>query len=65
MQDSIAASSYSPHCPFCEGGEHNDHPARCLDCEGFFSEGLLEALHRMTDLADVFVRRPAGATDRG
>ncbi len=66
MHDPIAASSHSPRCPFCEVGEHTDHhPARCLDCEGFFSEGLLEALHRMTGLADVFVRRPAGATDRG
>ncbi len=66
MHDSITASSHSPRCPFCEVGEHAGHDsARCLACEGFFSEGLLEALRRMTELPDIIARRPAGAADRG
>jgi hypothetical protein len=66
MRDSIAASSHPHRCPFCEVGEPAGRDsARCLACEGFFSEGLLEALRRMTELPDVIVRRPAGATDRG
>ncbi len=65
MHDSITASSHSPRCPFCEVGEHAGHDsARCLACEGFLSEGLLEALRRMTELPAVIARQPAGATDR-
>ena len=65
MHDSITASSHSPRCPFCEAGEHAGRDsARCLTCEGFLSEGLLEALRRMTELPAIIARRPAGATDR-
>jgi hypothetical protein len=66
MHDLITASSHSTRCPFCEAGEHAGHDsARCLACEGFFSEGLLEALHRMTELPAIIARRPAGAADQG
>ena len=65
MHDSIATSPHSPRCPFCEVGEHAGHDsARCLACDSFFSEGLLEALRRLTDLPDTITRQPAGATDR-
>ncbi len=65
MHDSITASPYSPPLPLCEAGEHaGNDSARCLAFEGFISEGLLEALRRMTELPAIIARRPAGATDR-
>ena len=65
MHDSIAASSYSPRCPFCEVGEHSGHDsARCLACKGFFSEGLLEALRRMVESPGSPRVLPTGAKGR-
>jgi hypothetical protein len=66
MHDSITASSHSTRCPFCEDGEHAGRDsARCIACEGFFSEGLLQALRRMSELPATIARRPAGAAERG
>ena len=66
MHDSITASSHSHRCPFCEVDEHAGHDSsRCLYCGGFISEGLLEALGRMTELPAIITHQPAAAIDRG
>jgi hypothetical protein len=64
--DSITAGPPSHRCPFCGVDEPSghDYSARCLFCGGFFSEGLLEALRRMSELPDIITRQPAGAADR-
>jgi hypothetical protein len=61
--DSITTGSHaSLQCPFCEVYEHT-----CRDsghyptCGGFFSEGFLKALRRMTKLPDIFPPSLVGA----
>ncbi len=45
------APHVSLRCPFCAVYEHTGHD--CPSCGGFFSEGFLEALRRLTELPDV------------
>ncbi len=52
VQDWITAQPHSLRCPFCMVYGYADHDsARCLFGEGFLSEGLLEALHRVPTIA--------------
>jgi hypothetical protein len=54
VDNSIAAASSSiQNCPFCEVYEQLNHGAVCLSCQGFLSDGLLEALRRIPDLPDI------------
>ncbi len=59
VQDPINSGFRPLPCAFCEVHdlEHTAHAsARCPSCEGFLSEGLLEALHRVsTELPDIFL----------
>ena len=60
--NSIPTMSHAPlRCPFCEVYEHIGRD--CPTCAGFFSEGFLESLRRLTDLPDIspasLVRTPA------
>ncbi len=64
---SITTASHVPRrCPFCEVYEHIGHD--CPSCGGFFSEGFLEALRRLTDLPGIspasLVRAPADTATR-
>ena len=47
MHDPVRTGAHPLCCPFCEGRADCDS-ARCPFDEGFLSEGLLEALHRVT-----------------
>jgi hypothetical protein len=48
----ITTTSHASHrCPFCEVYEHIGRD--CPSCVGFFSEGFLEALRRLTELPDI------------
>jgi hypothetical protein len=63
----ITTASHAPlRCPFCEVYEHIGHD--CPSCGGFFSEGFLEALRRLTDLPGIspasLVRAPADTATR-
>jgi hypothetical protein len=62
--DSMTTASRAPlWCPFCEVYEHIGHDSgHCPSCGGFFSEGFLEALRRLTELPDIFPPSLVGAS---
>jgi hypothetical protein len=50
-------------CLFCEVYEHAGHDSgHCPSCKGFFSEGFLRALRRMTRLPDALPASTFGAS---
>jgi hypothetical protein len=58
--NSTATESHGPlRCPFCEVYEQAGHD--CPSCGGFFSEGFLKALRRMTELPAIFPPSLVGA----
>jgi hypothetical protein len=55
-------SHYPLRCLFCGVYEHAGHDSgHCPSCEGFFSEGFLRALRRMTRLPDALPASTFGA----
>jgi hypothetical protein len=66
----VTTGSRTPlRCPFCEVYDHVGHDSGpCPSCGGFFSEGFLEALRRLTGLPDIFpaslVAAPADTVTR-
>ncbi len=66
--NSITTASHAPlRCPFCEVYEHIGRD--CPSCAGFFSEGFVEALRRLTELPDIspasLVGAPADSVAQG
>jgi hypothetical protein len=59
----VTTASHAPlRCPFCEVYEHIGHDSgHCPSCEGFFSEGFLQALRRLTELPEISLASLVGA----
>jgi hypothetical protein len=65
MHDSMTAESQSLRCPLRGLYEHTGRDsAICLCCSGFLSDGLLEALRRITERPDIMGWQPASAATR-